>query len=349
MQKILVIGSEGYLGSRIIEYLNSDYYKIVGIDVGYFRYGVLYNPKNILQISKSSMDLSEKDLINYDVVLMLAGISNDPYGNLDYKEVYDPTRIYTIKIAKICKKLGIRFIFPSSCSVYGIAKGKMDENGETNPQTPYSLNKIQIERDLSDLADKTFSPIALRLATVFGPSPRIRFDLVINMLCGMAVVNKKIILNSNGQAWRPNVFIDDVCEAFKCCIDWKYDEGKLLVLNVGKNNNNMKIIGLAKIIQSKTENCNLIFLNDFPEEDKSGLYKDKKILDGIDKRTYQVNFDKILNKLPFYNPKWSVEEGIDNTLRSIKKWKLDEIKFRQREFYRLQQMEYLFDTKQLYN
>ena len=110
----------------------------------------------------------------------------------------------------MCKNLGIRFLFPSSCSVYGIGDGILNEDGATFPQSAYSLNKIQIEQELSELADDSFSPIALRLATVFGLSPRMRFDLVINMLCGMAVTSKKVALNSDGQAWRPHLHIEDV-------------------------------------------------------------------------------------------------------------------------------------------
>jgi nucleoside-diphosphate-sugar epimerase len=155
----------------------------------------------------------------------------------------------------MCKKLGIRYIFPSSCSLYGIGEVALDEESPTNPQTPYSLNKLQIEQDLAALADKTFSPIALRLATVFGISPRIRFDVVINMLCGMAVAQKQVVLNSDGQAWRPHLEIQDACEAFRCCIEWNYQDGKLMVLNVGRNDNNWKILDVARLIKSKVNGC----------------------------------------------------------------------------------------------
>ena len=144
-------------------------------------------------LNSGGVHIYEEDIKNFDVVVMLAGISNDPFGNLSYEEVYDPTRNYAIKIAQICKKLGVRYIFPSSCSVYGDGAdgSELNEDSPTNPLTPYSLNKLQIEQDLSDLSDENFSPIALRFGTVFGCSPRIRFDVVINMLCGMAVSEKQ--------------------------------------------------------------------------------------------------------------------------------------------------------------
>lgn len=227
MNKILIIGSQGYLGSRLTDYLLSRGYHCVGSDIGFFQYGVLHYPMNIPTLTIEAKNIAEHDLTGFDVVILLSGISNDPLNNLNAELVYNPTREYALRIAKMCKKLSIRFLFPSSCSVYGIADGMIDEDGETAPQTPYSLNKLQIEQDLSDLADDSFSPIALRLATVFGLSPRIRFDLVVNMLCGMAVTSKKVALNSDGQAWRPHLHIEDVCEAFRCCIEWDYKGGKV--------------------------------------------------------------------------------------------------------------------------
>ena len=241
IKKVLIIGSHGYLGSKLADFLDQHGYQCVGSDIGFFRNGVLYEPLYLPLINKEARTIDEYDIEGFDVVIMLAGISNDPFGNLSTEDIYDPTRFYALRIAKICKKLGIRFIFPSSCSVYGIADGMLDEKGLTNPQTPYSLNKLQIEQDLATISDDGFSPIALRLATVFGLSPRIRFDVVINMLCGMAITEKTIKLNSNGLAWRPHLYIDDVCEAFKCCIEWEYNGGELMILNVGHENNNKRI------------------------------------------------------------------------------------------------------------
>ena len=311
------------------------------MDVGFFQYGVLYYPNPVTMLNKEARTLTEKDIEGFDVVLLLACISNDPFGNLTSETIYDPTREYAICIAKMCKKLGVRYIFPSSCSVYGIGEGLLDEDSPTNPQTPYSLNKIQIEEDLVELADFSFSPIALRLATVFGASPRMRFDVVINMLCGMAVAQKKVILNSDGQAWRPHLHIDDVCEAFRCCIEWDYNEGNLAVLNVGRNDNNWKIIDLAKLIQSGVKGCELQFLEQTEEDDTDNLVKDRKIQDGVDKRTYQVSFDRIHEILPEYKTSWDVESGVEQLIETLERYKLNETKFKQREFYRLQQIEHL--------
>lgn len=346
-KRILVIGSEGYLGSRLTDYLTVRGYAVVGLDTGFFRHGVAYCPRSVTQIGIDARVIGENHLEGFDVVILLAGISNDPIGSLDPNLIYDPTREYALRIAKLCKKLGRRFIFPSSCSVYGIAEGTVDEDGPTDPQTPYSFNKLQIEQDLASISDRDFSPIALRLATVFGPSPRIRFDLVINMLCGMAVAQKRLLLNSDGAAWRPHLYIEDACDAFKACIDWDYNDGRLLVLNIGRNDNNLRIIDVANIVVNCEPGAELAFLSREFSVKEHELVKDRKLQDGVDKRTYKVNFDRAHCVLPNFSAKWTVGDGVADLLRKLHDLNLDTTKFYQRELYRLQQIEHLHSTGQL--
>lgn len=185
MRNILITGSTGYIGSFLTSYLKKKNYNILGVDIGFFRNCYLYKDKKKQEtIYKDVRNITESDLKNIDVIVHLAGISNDPLNTLSSKIVYDPTRKYTFELAQKAKKLGIKFIFASSCSVYGATNNKLllNENSHTNPQTEYSLNKLQIEKDLKKIADKNFFPICLRFATIFGVSKRIRFDVVINML-----------------------------------------------------------------------------------------------------------------------------------------------------------------------
>ena len=186
--RVLITGSNGYLGSVLGDHLISNGIHCDGIDTGFFNDCNLYNHSTQVKYKqKDARYIDESDLTGYDVVVHLAGISNDPMGKMSSAAVYDPTRIYSEKIARICKKLRIKFIFASSCSVYGIGGGDLvNEDSLVDPQTGYSLNKYQIEQDLSKLADNEFNPIALRFATVFGLSPRMRFDIVANMFAGMA-------------------------------------------------------------------------------------------------------------------------------------------------------------------
>ena len=199
-------------------------------------------------------------------------------GKLDANTVYDPTREYSLRLAKMCKTRSIRFVFASSCSVYGTGSdSELTEESPTSPQTHYSLNKLQIEQDLEFLSDESFSPIALRFATVFGISPRIRFDIVINMFVGMALTEGKIVLNSDGLAWRPNIHINDVCKAILLAIHSDYSRPELLILNVGDSRNNIRIIDLASQVSSLVPSSEVAFLSQDPNLDKEGLITDRKI------------------------------------------------------------------------
>ena len=343
MKKILIVGNQGYLGSRLTEYLQERGYDCSGIDTGFFEKGMLTEPKPVNTVVKDARLLIDEDIKGFNVLILLAGISNDPFGHMSSEQIYDPTRDYALSIAEMCKKLGVKFIYPSSCSVYGAAAdgGFLDENSPTNPQTAYSINKIQVEEGLLKIADDSFSPIALRFGTVYGMSPRIRFDVVINMLCGLALSTKKITLNSDGQAWRPHLHIDDACESFRCCIDWECESGKLMVLNVGRNEDNSKIIDIAKIIHSNVDGSELTYLGNDMNDEENELIKDRKIQDGVDTRTYQVSFDKIHKILPRFECKWTVEEGIKSLLNELQLIGLSKELFSRREFYRLQQIEFL--------
>ena len=258
--------------------------------MGFFKDCKIYENDDSRTIFKSASDINASDLIDIDCVVHLAGISNDPIGNLSAQKVYDPTKEYAIKLAKLCKKYGKRFIFASSCSIYGISGAEeVNELSPVNPQTLYSVNKSQIEDELRSLSDQDFSPIALRFATVFGLSPRIRFDIVINMFVGMALSDKQIILNSNGQAWRPNLHILDACEAINQSVISNYSEPKLLSINIGNEINNRKIIDIAQCVADSVSGCKLRFLHESPELDNEGLIKDRKVNGGIDTRTYKVS------------------------------------------------------------
>jgi nucleoside-diphosphate-sugar epimerase len=348
MKKILVTGSSGYLGSILCGYLQERGYDVSGYDTGFFRESILYSPAQTKITFKDVRFLEEKDIEGYDVLVNLAGISNDPFGNLNSEKIYDPTREYSFALAKWCKKLGVRFVFSSSCSVYGIGQGDlMTEESPTTPQTGYSLNKKQIEEDLKSISDVNFSPIALRFATAFGISPRMRFDIVVNMLTGMAFSTKKIVLNSDGTSWRPNVHIQDICKSILFAIESSYNDGKLLTLNVGDEANNLRIIDIAQLIQKQISGCEIQFLAKNPELDKSGLIQDRKVQDGVDTRTYKVSFEKIKNKFPDFQCDWSIEKGVQDMIEQFEKYELDEVKFNSPAFYRLQTIEKLHQENKI--
>jgi nucleoside-diphosphate-sugar epimerase len=348
MKRILITGSTGYLGSVLSDYLGQHGFDCVGYDTGFFEDCIFYPPAATRTVKRDARDISAQDLAGIHAVVHLAGISNDPFGNLEAAKVYDPTRHYARRIAELCKQAGAKFIFASSCSVYGVGESALlDETSPVQPQTPYSLNKWQVEQDLQAIAGGTFSPVALRFATAFGASPRIRFDLVTNMLAGMAFTTGKIILNSDGTPWRPNIHVLDICKSIKYAIEADQSDGKLLVLNVGDENNNLQVIDIARKVQACVPGCELKFLKENPELDKEGLVSDRKVKQGVDTRTYKVSFEKIRQTFPGFKCDWSVESGIKDLIEKFKALPLTEARFKSKNFYRLQKIELLHQTRLL--
>ncbi|MHA2292526.1 MAG: NAD-dependent epimerase/dehydratase family protein [Candidatus Hodarchaeales archaeon] len=344
MGKILVTGALGYIGSVLLPYLNERGYKTVGYDTGFFKDCTLWPSKDENIILKDLRSFQRSDLANVDVVVHLAGISNDPFGNLDPEIIFEPTRIYSLKIAQMCKKEGVKFIFASSCSVYGKASEELlTETSKTNSQTPYSLNKLLIEQDLKTISDNTFTPICLRFATLFGPSSRMRFDIVINMFVGMALTTNQIILNSDGQAWRPNVYIEDSCKAIHHAINFQDNLGEPLILNVGDTTQNFKILDIAKMVQSQISGTKIVFMqnNEEIEEKDLDLVKDRKIQDGVDTRTYRVSFEAIKKAFKGFKCDWTVRDGIVEMSEILEKRGLTEDQLKNINYYRLQKIEYL--------
>lgn len=341
--RVLITGSAGYIGSVLTDYLARQGLDVIGYDAGFFKDCLLSSPPVTKTIFKDVRDITEDDLDGIQAVVHLAGISNDPFGNLEAEKVYDPTRVYSLELARLCKKLGQRFIFASSCSVYGRGGSELlTEDSPVFPQTPYSLSKLEIEDDLKALSGSNFSPIALRLATVFGISPRLRFDVVINMLTGMALTSGRLILNSDGTPWRPNLHILDACKAIYWALNSDYNGGKLLVLNVGSEENNLQVIDIARRIQRQVPGCELKFLTENPELDERGLVGDRKVRGGRDTRDYRISFSKIKKYFKGFQCDWSVDLGIEELLAELKRLKLTSEQFQNINFYRLQKMEELY-------
>ena len=341
--KILIGGSNGYIGTRLCEHLKKKKYNFEGIDINLYQNCKLYRQKYKYKTKLLDVrDISDDYIKNFDVYIHLAGITNNPIDNYKNKgHIYNVTRNYTKEIALKCKKNNVRFIFASSCSVYGNAtKRNLKENAICKPVSYYAQNKLDIERDLKKISDKNFKPIILRISTLFGFSPKMRFDLAVSMFILMAKTNNIIHLNSDGQSWRPHLHLNDLVKVFEKCII--FQNKKFEIINVGSNKNNFKILDVAIMI-SKLMKCKINFLNKF---NKNKLIKDKTVNYGKDKRNYSVNFDKI-NKLfktiKFSNLKKSIKEDI----LILNKLKLPKNILSNKKYFRLYYLSHLIKIKKI--
>lgn len=218
--KVLVTGTEGYLGCLFAPLLLKHGHEVLAVDTGFYKSGWLYNGTEATAqtLTKDLRHISLEDLQGVDAIVHMAELSNDPTGQLSPTITYDINHKGSVRLAELAKQAGIkRFVYMSSCSVYGIASTPVvDETSPVNPQTAYAECKALVERDLSKMASDDFSPTFMRNATAFGASPRMRFDIVLNNLSGLAWTTKQIKMTSDGTPWRPLVHALDIAISFVC-------------------------------------------------------------------------------------------------------------------------------------
>jgi nucleoside-diphosphate-sugar epimerase len=332
---VLVTGTDGYIGALLAPLLLERGHDVVGLDTGLYRDGWLYDPgvgRFPLCLNKDIRHITEQDLKGFEAVVHLAELSNDPLGQHNPRVTYDINHLGTVALARICKRVGItRFVYTSSCSVYGAGSDDYrTEESETNPQTAYAHCKVLVERDLGPMADDTFSPTFLRNATAFGPSPRMRFDLVLNNLAGLAWTTREIRMTSDGTPWRPLVHVLDICEAIACCLKAPRDVVHNQIFNVGDNNENYQVKEIAEIVARTFPGCTLTF------GAKNG-----------DNRSYRVSFDKIHAKLPGFRCGNNALSGATQLHEIFERIGMTRETFQFRAFTRLRQLEYLIQTGQI--
>ena len=335
MKKIIVTGSEGYIGSILCPMLVNNNYNIIGIDNCYFSEGNLNNASFIHYplIKKDIRDIEPDDLIGKDInaIVHLAALSNDPLGFLDEELTYDINYHSTVRLAEIAKSIGINnFIFASSCSLYGQSDSILTEDSPSNPQTPYGKSKILAEKELYKMANDSFSPTFLRNATAFGISPRMRFDIVVNNLSGFAKVDREIKILGDGKPWRPLVHVKDICRAIIATLDGKRELIHNQSFNIGDNNENYQIKTIAKKVKDHFKDCHISIAQQ----------------DAGDTRDYNVSFDKVNETLGFYS-EWSLDRGIKEIKDVYTAVELNNEKFNNRLYTRLKQINYLIENKKI--
>lgn len=326
--RILVTGAQGYIGVPLAGFLVERGHHVVGLDTGFYSEGWLYETgtKSAADVRKDIRRINEEDVRGFDAVVHLAELSNDPLAQLDPEVTYEINHRGSVRLAELCKRADVpRFVYTSSCSVYGVGAGEYKtEESTPAPQTPYAHCKVLVERDLSRMADDNFSPTFLRNATAYGPSPRMRFDIVLNNLAGLAWTTQEIKLTSDGTPYRPLVHLGDICTAIACTLEAPRECIHRQVFNVGHNRENYQVRDIAALVSEAFPGCRLTVGSN----------------DG-DQRSYRVSCEKIHATLPGFKTVHDAASGARELRALFERVGLSREMFEFRAFTRVKQLEHL--------
>lgn len=320
-KRVLVTGANGYIGTVLAEKLQKSGYKVIGWDTDYFKKMTLGSYKNSYSSAKIDIRQKEIDLNNIDCIIHLAGLSNDPMGALNEKLTYDINFNASLQLARKAKRMGVkRFIFSSSCAVYGIVKeGIVSEQSKINPLTTYAKSKALVEKALKKMADGNFCVCLLRNATVYGFSPRFRNDLVVNNLVTSGLSFGEIRVLSDGTPWRPLIDVRDISDIF--CKFVKVNPKKVNgeIFNIGFSSSNYQIKDILKVIKKYLPDCKIKFTGEH----------------GKDTRSYRVNFNKLNRLFPGIKQKWPLDKSVKDLIKKLKKNNFKRENFEKEKFVRL--------------
>jgi nucleoside-diphosphate-sugar epimerase len=305
--RVLITGHRGYIGAVLAPMLQAAGHRVVGLDTDLYR-GCTLGPNSAVgrvpTILKDVRDIEPADLVGFEAIVHLAALSNDPLGNLDPSLTYEVNLHASIRLATLARLAGVRrFVFSSSCSVYGAAGDSvLDETAAFNPVTPYGESKVKVEWALRGLATDSFAPVYLRNATAYGGSPRLRLDLVVNEMVATALTEGTILVKSDGTPWRPLVHVEDIASAFVAALDAPVHSVANEAFNVGRTTENYTVSEIAELVSSIVPNC---VVNYAPGG-------------GPDKRSYRVDFTKAESRLVGFTPRWTLHRGIVELLDSFR-------------------------------
>ena len=324
--QVLLTGHDGYIGHVLLPMLLERGHRVTGLDSFLYEHcgfdAERVAPSHLLR--KDVREIELEDLRGFDAVLHLAGISNDPLGDLQPAATYAINHAASVRLAHLAKEAGVpRYIFSSSCSNYGAAGDSfLDETAAFNPVTPYAHSKVWVERDVAKLADDSFSPTFLRSATAFGVSARLRGDLVVNNLVGYACTSGEVLIKSDGMPWRPLVHIEDISRAFVAVLEAPRELVHNESFNVGMTSENYRVREVAEMVAEVVPGSHVTYAGDASP----------------DARNYRVNCDRIRARLPAFEPRWTVRKGIEQVYEAFTRHGTSAEEFLSSQFIRLKRI-----------